>query len=296
MTTTALDPLLTSAANSLRTLAATAVEQALRTDRNVGMSLSGGIDSSSVYVLSGRTIPCFTGYYEGEGYDEREYARLVAGPEHHEILITPDDFVTHFDAMIRAARPPFQGPGTFGQYMVARYASQHVRVMLSGEGGDELFGGYARLMIVAGEEPPEGYEDYRLPPDYPRDLRGALKYDFDRLGDLLAVDDQMLAAFDVEARAPFTDPLVVDFVLAQPAELRVGKRLLKQAMRGLVPDEILERRGKMGFPVPYVSWAQDEPLRSFLLERIGYVPDPDEPWARGWWLELCERSRLELGL
>jgi asparagine synthetase B (glutamine-hydrolysing) len=276
----------------LRQLAHEAVQDALKTG-TVGMSLSGGIDSSSVYKLAGHTIPCFTGYYEGEPYDERRYARLVAGPEHHEIKITPQDFLDHFDEMVVAAQPPFQGPGTFGQYMVARYARDYVNVMLSGEGGDELFGGYARLMIVAGEPAPDGYENYQLPDGYPDNLEDALQWDYERLDDLLAVDNQMLGAFDIQARAPFTDNRVVEFVLSLPAEQRVGKRLLKRAMSELVPTEILNRTDKRGFPTPFVEWAQG-PIHDFVRDRIGYLPHPKKPWARGWWLDLCQTTRRNL--
>lgn len=265
----------------------------------VGMSLSGGLDSSTVFTLAGdQAMPCFTGYYnDGDEYDERFFARLVAGSEHHEILITPTDFLEHFEEMIFNAKPPFQGPGTFGQYMVARYASQHVNAMLSGEGGDELFGGYARLLIVAGEARPDGYEDYVLPEGYPDNLVDALEWDFARLGDLLSVDDQMLGAFGVEARAPLTDPNVIDFVLALPPELRVGKRLLKETMAGIVPDAILERTDKRGFPTPFVKWANEhDEVRAFVQGRIGYVPDPSEPWARGWWVDLCTETARSIGV
>lgn len=254
-----------------------------------GAVLSGGIDSSTIVSLAGG-LPTFTGYYDGAAYDERPYARMVAGKEHHEIKITPDDFVLYFDDMLAAARPPYQGMGTFGQYMVARYASLHVDRVLSGEGGDELFGGYCRLLIVAGQPRPDGYENYQLPAGYPSTVPEALEWDWERLPALLAVDEQMTAAFNLEAVAPFTDPRVVEFVLAQPSERRVGKTLLKQTMRGIVPDAILARTDKRGFPAPFVDWAQQEPVKSFVQERLGYTPDPSKPWERGWWVELCERS------
>lgn len=263
-----------------------------RCEGNVGVVLSGGIDSSTVACLAPRPLPSFTGWYDEPGFDERHFARLAARGEHHEIEIGPEDFVEHFDAMAEHVRPPVQGMGTFGQYMVARYVSQHVNVVLSGEGSDELFGGYARQMIVAGMEPPPGYEAYELPPDYPRKLEAALAYDLARLPDLLAVDDQMTRAFGVEARAPFTDERIVAWALAHPAWQRVGKGLLRDAVRGIVPDEILARRDKMGFPAPLVAWAQREPVRSFVGDRIGYVPDPERPWDRAWWYDMF-REREE---
>jgi asparagine synthetase B (glutamine-hydrolysing) len=169
-------------------------------------------------------IPTFTGYYEHDGCDERHYANLVAKSNHTEILITPQDFIDNFDEMLRHIRPPYQGMGTFGQYMVGKFIADNtdLKVILSGEGSDELFGGYARLLIVAGEEPPVGYEMYKVPDDYPRNVAAALALDFYRLNDLLAVDDQCMAAHGLEARAPFTDREVVEYVLCQPAHERVG--------------------------------------------------------------------------
>lgn len=261
---------------------------AARLSGNVGVVLSGGLDSSTVAALAPPELPTFTAYYDRPGFDERGYAHLVAHREHHDILIQPQDFVDHFDAMAEHARPPIQGMGTFGQFMLARYVSQHgIDVALSGEGSDELFGGYARTLIAAGEAPPDGYEHYRVPDGYPvDDLVAALQWDLDRLPDLLAVDDQMCAAWGIEARAPFTDDAIVDYALSLPPTERVGKRHLRAAVRGIVPDAIIDRTDKMGFPAPYAFWAQEEPVRSFILSRIGYLPNPETPWDRTWWYDM----------
>jgi len=259
-----------------------------RLNGTVGVALSGGLDSSVVACLSPTKLPTFTGYYNEEGYDERKWARLAAHPTHHEILISSKDFVENFDDMCKFLVPPIMGMGTFGQYMVSKYASNYVDVLLSGEGSDELFGGYARQMIVAGEAPPEGYENYKLPADYPTTLKEALDYDYERLPELLAVDDQMTGAFGIEARAPFTDPAIVAYGLTLPITERIGKRHLRNAVRGIVPDEIIDRKNKMGFPVPLVQWAQEEPIKTFVMDRIGYIPDVTKPWDRKWWYEICD--------
>lgn len=269
----------------------TAIES--RLGPNTGIVLSGGLDSSTVAALAPPELATFTGYYAEAGFDEREYAHLVAHRYHDDIEITPRDFVENFDAMAAVTPEPVQGMGTFGQYMVAKYlASEGIRVALSGEGSDELFGGYARTLLAAGEPLPVGYEDYRPPADYPvHDLAAALQYDLDRLPNLLAVDEAMLGAFGIEGRAPFTDDAVVAYGLALPPTERVGKRHLRAAVRGIVPDAIIDRTDKMGFPAPLVAWAQREPVRSFIGDRLGYIPDPGYPFERGWWYQLVALTR-----
>lgn len=276
---------------TLRALIAQSVREHVKPE--TGVLLSGGIDSSTVAYFAPE-LPLFTGFYQGESYDERPWAALMAQnrADWHEIEITPQDFIDHFDGMLSILEPPFAGPGTFGQYMVARYVSKHCSTVLSGEGGDELFGGYARLHLVAGLEPPDGYENYVLPADYPETLEDALMWEWNvNLPALLRVDDQVTRAWGLKAIAPMTAQRVSDYVLQQPPTSRVGKVLLKDAMRGLLPDEIINRKDKRGFPVPFVEWAQHEPVRSFIAERIGYVPDPSLPWDRKWWLDMCSGQR-----
>jgi asparagine synthetase B (glutamine-hydrolysing) len=171
--------------------------------------------------------------------------------------------------------------------MVARYASNFVDVVVSGEGSDELFGGYARTLLAAGEPMPMGYADYRPPFDYPLgNLAAALQYDLDRLPDLLAVDEQTCAVFSLQSLAPFTDPRIVEYALALPVTERVGKRHLRRAVRGIVPDAIIDRTEKMGFPIPWIAWAQEEPVRTFVADRLGHVPDPTRPWDREPWYAM----------
>lgn len=270
----------------LRELIAEAVRKHVRED--TGVLLSGGIDSSTVAYFAPE-LPLFTGYYHGAPYDERPWAALMAtGREWHEIEITPEDFIRNIDDFLSKINPPYEGPGAFGQFMVAKYVSQHVSTVLSGEGGDELFGGYARLHLVANLPPPEGYEDYQLPDGYPRTLREALVWEwYVNLPALLALDAQVTSAHGLTAIAPLAEsPRLINYVLGLPDADRVGKVLLKNAMRGLLPDTIVDRKDKRGFPVPYVEWAQG-PLRDFIGDRIGYIPDPEKPWDRKWWQDLC---------
>jgi asparagine synthetase B (glutamine-hydrolysing) len=256
--------------------------------------VSGGLDSSTIACVGhmlGYQFRTYTGYYESDGFSEVEYAKLVPSPDHRLVLITPQDFIDHFDEFATHMREPFQGMGAFGQYMVGkRLAADGIKVAISGEGSDELFGGYARLMAVAGWRLPDGYENYRVPKDYPRTIAAALQYDLDRLPDLLAVDDQCMAAHGVTAEAPFTDQAIVDYALALDPRERVGKRHLKNRVRGIVPDAIIDRRDKKGFPIPLVEWANG-PCRDFVMERIGYVPEPDKPWDRTFWYDLLYQAQ-----
>lgn len=263
--------------------------------RHVGCVVSGGIDSSTVTMLARErqhNVPTFTGYYQGERYDERKWARLVAGPNHHEIEITPQDFVDNIDAVIDVVGGREVGPGIFGQYMVAKWIHDHtsIRTVLSGEGGDELFGGYARQAVVAKRQGldvrvPDGYENLRLPPLYPDTLEGALRWELAGLPGLLEVDALATAPWGITSIAPMTDIRVVATVLSKPIDQRIGKNLLKQAVRGLVPEQVINRTDKVGFAVPFVEWANG-PLEGFIKDRIGYTPDIGRPWDRGWWYDL----------
>ncbi len=127
----------------------------IRSDVPLGAYLSGGLDSSLVSTLASvivkDNIPLFTGkFLEGVEYDETHFARDVCDRvkgEMHEVAPSANDFVDHLPRIMSIMDEPVAGPGVFPQYMVSREASKYVKVVLGGQGGDEIFGGYARYLV-----------------------------------------------------------------------------------------------------------------------------------------------------
>jgi asparagine synthase (glutamine-hydrolysing) len=132
----------------------------LRSDVPVGAYLSGGIDSSLIAILAARESAsghvAFHGKFtEFPGYDESGYAEIAAreaGLTLHQVDITAEDFRNSIGKVIYHLDHPVAGPGSFPQYIVSRLAAQHVKVVLGGQGGDEIFGGYARYLIAYFEQ------------------------------------------------------------------------------------------------------------------------------------------------
>ena len=119
----------------------------------LGVLLSGGLDSTVVTAvvseLVGGGIKTFSVAFadDGDDYDERSYARLAArhyATDHHEITITHRDFREALPDYIAHTEEPMADPASIPLYYVSRLAKDHVTVILSGEGSDELFGGYTR--------------------------------------------------------------------------------------------------------------------------------------------------------
>jgi asparagine synthase (glutamine-hydrolysing) len=124
------------------------VKAHLLSDVPVGVLLSGGVDSAALAALAAQETPepihTFTIGFAERSFDERADARLVAaryGTEHHELLVRPDPELL-LRALAEAFDEPFADSSALPTYLVSRLAADHVKVALSGEGGDELFGGY----------------------------------------------------------------------------------------------------------------------------------------------------------
>jgi asparagine synthase (glutamine-hydrolysing) len=339
----------------LRSLLEDSVRLQVRSDVPLGGYLSGGIDSSVVSTLAAQhldaPLPMFHGRFaEGPEYDESIHARAVAegvGGVYRETVPTAAQFVDDLPTLIHALDEPVAGPGLFPQYRVSRLARQEVKVVLGGQGGDEIFGGYARYLVGYLEQALKGaifetneegrhlvtlasiidqlpmlktyrpllsqffsrglFEDmdarYFLLIDRSQGIKDALSPEllatFDRgrlfasfqrvfndpdtasyinkmthfdqktlLPALLQVEDRVSMAVSLESRVPLLDTRIVDLVTTMPPPLKFQggrpKHILKKAVRALLPSSVLERKDKMGFPVPLREWMQAGPVRDFV--------------------------------
>lgn len=335
-----------------------AVRIRLRSDVALGAHLSGGLDSSSVVCLAaemnatGEPLKTFTGAFrEGKDFDETDHARLVArrtGAHSFEIWPTAQDFVHYLPKIIYHMDEPAAGPGVFPQHMLSGLAAQQVKVVLGGQGGDEIFAGYARYLIGYLEECLKGaieetqdreryaatlaslipnlpmlkqytpmlqyfWADGLFSPQteryfrlmdrsaglheiYQTDLlhdqrrirerfdgifQGSdaasflnrmLYFDFKiHLPALLHVEDRTSMAWGLESRVPLLDHRIAELMASIPpaVKFRNGqpKYLFRKAIKNIVPDEILDRKDKMGFPVPLHLWVKKE-LQEFIKDTL----------------------------
>lgn len=324
----------------------------------LGALLSGGVDSSAIVAAmaqaSAGPIKTFCIGYSGDAKynDERHYARMVAerfGTDHREFVVEPH-IVEDLPAIVDAFDQPFADSSAIVNFYVFREAHRHVKVVLSGLGGDELAGGYERHLGVrlrsyyhvlpqavrrhavervvmalplsrrggrfierakrfvrtgeltdgaayrqiqsAFDEP---LKHHLYTPEFADRVARAgrdedpIERHFDRHGtsdvlnralytdlmtylpgDLLPLNDRMSMAHSVEARSPFLDHELFEFVASVPPRLKIKgfekKHLLKRAFENVLPKEVLYRR-KQGFSVPLSVWFRGE-LAPMLEEKL----------------------------
>lgn len=132
------------------------VRSALVADVPVGVYLSGGLDSSLITSMVRRHQPnnvlqTFSASFGDPRHDESEWARKVAGlvgSDHHEVLVSPEDFLANWAKLSWNRDGPLSEPADIAVYRLAERAAQSVKVVLSGEGSDELFGGYPKYLYA----------------------------------------------------------------------------------------------------------------------------------------------------
>jgi len=352
----------------LKALLEDSVRFHVRSDVPIGAYLSGGTDSGIIASVGRRLHDetewkAFHGKFSfGAAYDESRYARLLAerqGMTLHEVDIGSRDFVDTIRKVIYHLDYPVAGPGSFPQYHVSRLAAQHRKVVLGGQGGDEIFGGYVRYLIAYFEQCIKGaidgtlrkgnfivtYEsiipnlvmlrnykpliqdfwregvfenldrryfrlinrastleneirwreigDYSPFEAFCRIFNGSnvgsesyfdkmTHFDFKTLlPALLQVEDRMSMAHGLESRVPFLDHPLIEFAATIPSDVKfkdgTPKRVLTNAMRGELPREIVERKDKMGFPVPLNEWLKGE-LRDFVHDVFTSRSARERPW------------------
>lgn len=139
----------------LRALVEDSMRLHLRADVPIGSYVSGGIDSSLIAILSSQNSKQNHNFFHGKftqipGYDESSFAQIASDKANgnlHQIDITASDFANNLSKVVYHLDQPVAGPGAFPQYMVSSLCSKHVKVVLGGQGGDEIFGGYTRYVV-----------------------------------------------------------------------------------------------------------------------------------------------------
>lgn len=329
----------------------------LRSDVPVGSYVSGGLDSGTIASLAAKNkgkdnMVGFHGTFTSFGaeYDESKYAAILAqesGFPLYTVDIRAQDFIENIKKVIYHLDFPVAGPGSFPQYMVSQLAAQHRKVVLGGQGGDEIFGGYTRYLIAYFEQCIKGaidgtmnggnfivtYEsiipnltalkNYKpLLKEFWRDglfgdmdqryfqlinrsadMKDEIRWEtlddyspfesfkgifnssnvrkesyFDLMTNfdfktllpaLLHVEDRMSMAHGLEARVPLLYHPMIELSSTIPSNIKFKdgtmKYIFKEVIRPFVPQPLLERKDKMGFPTPLTEWITGE-ARDFVRD------------------------------
>lgn len=273
----------------LRELIKDAVKVREIADVPVGSYLSGGLDSSIVAGLANQPDTWTVGF---ANHNEFEWGRIAAatfGSRHHEVVIKYDEFLPLAEEMIAVRREPLSVPNEVLLYRMTRDVSRKNKVVLSGEGADELCFGYDRIFRWAANNKWDIAEFAKL---YAYGSGDDMEIIEDTLQPFLGEGDALsiVAAFfqtahlhgllrrldsatmlrSVEARTPFVDYRLVERFAGVPFDWRMAdnkvKAPLKRIFADLVPANIIERP-KIGFPVPLANLPFDTDTGASAMDR-----------------------------
>lgn len=364
---------LDEAAAKLRELFLENVHLHLRSDVPVGAAFSGGVDSSAnvtaMRFLSGPELDLQTFSYVANdpAVSEERWMKLVArevGVVSHTVEVSAQELRDDLDRLIDVQGEPFGGTSIYAQYRVFRLAREAgIKVMLDGQGADELFAGYSYYLadrvarLLAGGRFPTAYrlvsalstlptanareialsaarsvvpfasrtfvrtlagrplvpewldrswldEHGVVVTDPYRAIRGDLRAHRistvrGNLRTLLRHEDRNSMASSIESRVPFLTPALAEFAAGMPDDYLIapdgtGKLVLKQSLRGLVPDPILDRRDKIGFATPEANWLRtlDPWVNEVFASEAARAAGPLRiDAARRSWLEIRDGRR-----
>lgn len=302
-----------------------AVARRTVSDVPVGTCLSGGLDSSSITVVLaeelkaatrdaaslGARLKTFSAVFPNDPIDESPYIDVVVaatGAESHRVAPSHANLIDELEELVRTVEMPMVSSAPFAMWTVMRMAREHVTVLIDGQGGDELLGGYdvypyvylrqllrtrrfrkllieairwrgVVLPLIAGRlfgrlRGPSDLEllepVYRRSRRPPRDERSRDNLKVRLLQDLttyslpplLRYEDRISMSQSIETRLPFLDTELVEAALRLPASAIMdhgwNRRLLREALRDLLPPSIYRRVKKVGFTTPEFRWFRDE--------------------------------------
>ncbi len=282
-----------------------AVKQRLVADVPVGVLLSGGLDSSLIVgLLAEAGQKCLKTFsigfesVEDEQGDEFIYSDIIArhyATDHHKIKVNSDQVLPSMTACVQAMSEPMVSHDCIGFYLLSKEVANYVKVVQSGQGADEIFGGYHWYPPMMESSDP--VKDYRMlfcdrsndefQEIVHEDYRGSdfttefIKKQFSLPGaqtpiekvlridsTIMLVDDpvkrvdNMTMAWSLEARVPFLDHELVELAAKIPSAFKVGnggKYILKEAARTIIPNEVIDRP-KGYFPVPALKYIRGKYL------------------------------------
>jgi asparagine synthase (glutamine-hydrolysing) len=316
--------------NQLVEILTDSIKLRFRSDVPVGTCLSGGFDSSSIVSLSPKSIEnrlnTFSAVWQDKESDESMYIDIINKEYHcieHKIEPNAEEFRSVFENLSYYQEIPSEGPGLYPQWYVMKAAKGRAKVLLDGQGGDEVFGGYFSkitylLSILKNKDITKFIREFKhysmflnkrgihslsnwlFPRSYSKiiygqisdkykifnpDIRKIIKknglyYDVEppkkfksylnnlsyhfimnlTIPTLLHYEDRSSMAFSIESRVPFLDYRVVEFGMNLPAKYlsyqNTSRPLFRKSIKPYLPTEIVNRKDKLGYPVPFAKWTR----------------------------------------